>query len=399
MKKRILLESSYLVGEIKKLPFYGEVVKNGGKIYVVGGAVRDELIGKVPKDIDFVISGIEIETLKFILKKYGSVKENLVGKKQAVLLFSNNEYPEAIEIALPRTEIKTGEGYHGFDVNINHNLSIEDDLYRRDLGINSMAVNDEGLLIDPYGGIKDIKTKVIRATSEQAFIEDPLRMLRAVQFACRFNFTIEPKTYALIKENAPKIKNITKERYKIELKKMITKGDISLGIKLLIDTGLFEYMFYMPKNVSLTLFHKVKDLGDLFFLILKYSNIKDQKEFYNEYKLENEEKDRCDALKVLDENLSSDKANNLFQLFLAHRKDRNIFESGLVPQALIKMSKDYPMKISDLAISGEDLIRANVPQKERGLTFITILKRIYSDTLLNDRPHLLGFLNKQSKLA
>src|SRR5690606_8675300 len=137
---------------------------------------------------------------------------------------------EDIDIAIPRTERATGEGGHkGFEVSSDHNLPIEKDLERRDFTINAIAKDINGNVIDPFGGQRDLKEKIIRVVNPQAFSDDPLRMLRAVQFAARFGFPIEPKTEQLIKANAHRIREIAAERILIELEKIVKKGDVLYG--------------------------------------------------------------------------------------------------------------------------------------------------------------------------
>lgn len=400
IESKILSESQILADKIKQMPFYQEVKENGGKIYVVGGAVRDELTGKDAKDLDLMIRGIEMDRLAAILKKYGTVKFNEVGGKQAIIIFHSPEIGEDIEIALPRTEQKNAVGgYHGFDVNIDHNLPIDVDLGRRDLGINAMAVGDDGILIDPYGGKQDIENKVVRATSERAFIEDPLRMLRAIQFASRFEYEIEPNTFKLIQNNAHRIKEITKERYLIEFDKILRKGNAYVAMNLLVKTGLFEQMFdFSSSSVNPVEFDGIKNLGDFFFLIIK-NNLSENEisKFKANFKLTNEDFDRIAALYKLKNLVPNKNAHNLYTLFLAMRKDKDVLQSALVPKKLKQLSLLYPMSISELEINGQDLINLKVPEKLRGQLFIRILQEIYKGELKNDRDQLINFV-KTTKL-
>jgi len=158
------------------------------EIYLVGGAVRDKLLGKPGKDNDWVVVGStpqEMETQNF----------KAVGKDFPVFL-----HPETKEeYALARTERKTGKGYKGFTFHTSKDVTLEEDLARRDLTINAIAEDKEGCLIDPFNGREDLKNKILRHVSP-AFVEDPLRVLRVARFAARFGFRIAPETMALMRE-------------------------------------------------------------------------------------------------------------------------------------------------------------------------------------------------------
>jgi len=183
------------------------------KIYLVGGFVRDQILGLTSKDLDFVVTKIKADDLKKFLGKYGSIE--LVGASFGVFKFVpkdpifNGQKMEAFDIALPRTEeaMMTG-GYRDFDIQSDPNLSIEVDLSRRDLTINAIAYDiKDNVLVDPYLGQQDLASKIIKAVGNPAerFQEDYSRILRAIRFSLKFNFKIEDKTWAAIKDDAPKI--------------------------------------------------------------------------------------------------------------------------------------------------------------------------------------------------
>lgn len=158
------------------------------QIYLVGGAVRDELLGLEVKDKDWVVVGVNPEDLL-----HQGFKP--VGKDFPVFL-----HPETHEeYALARTERKTAKGYTGFQFYTDKNITLEQDLMRRDLTINAMAKDLSGSLIDPFGGLNDLKQKVLRHVSP-AFIEDPVRILRIARFAARYQFKVAPETMQLMKQ-------------------------------------------------------------------------------------------------------------------------------------------------------------------------------------------------------
>jgi tRNA nucleotidyltransferase (CCA-adding enzyme) len=158
------------------------------EIYLVGGAVRDKLLGKPGKDSDWVVVGSTPEEME---------EQNFkpVGKDFPVFL-----HPETKEeYALARTERKSGKGYKGFTFHTSKVITLEEDLARRDLTINAIAEDHTGKLIDPFNGKQDIEDKILRHVSP-AFVEDPLRVLRVARFAARFGFRIAPETMSLMNE-------------------------------------------------------------------------------------------------------------------------------------------------------------------------------------------------------
>jgi tRNA nucleotidyltransferase (CCA-adding enzyme) len=157
------------------------------KIYVVGGAVRDELLGLTVQDRDYVVVGSTPDEMERLGYKP-------VGKDFPVFLHPQTHE----EYALARTERKSGRGYKGFTVHAAPDVTLEDDLRRRDLTINAMAKAEDGTLIDPFGGKRDLENRLLRHVSD-AFAEDPVRILRVARFAARFGFGVAPETLELMK--------------------------------------------------------------------------------------------------------------------------------------------------------------------------------------------------------
>lgn len=182
------------------------------KIYLVGGAIRDELLGLPVKEKDWVVVGANPQDLL-------DLGYQQVGNSFPVFL-----HPETgEEYALARTERKTGAGYGGFSVDFNADITLEEDLQRRDLTINAIAKSDSGQLIDHYGGLNDLKNRTLRHISD-AFVEDPLRVLRVARFRAKLDhlgFTIHPKTLALMKtlSEGDELLALSTERIWVELMK------------------------------------------------------------------------------------------------------------------------------------------------------------------------------------
>jgi tRNA nucleotidyltransferase (CCA-adding enzyme) len=220
-----------------------EILQEGG-IYEVGGAVRDRLLQRPvgAEDRDYLVCGIPYNRLTEILNEHGKV--DLVGKSFGVIKFTQrlNKKMYTFDISLPRKEFSTGIGHRDFDVSFDPDLKVEEDLSRRDFTINAIALSLDNMeLIDPLKGQADLEKKQIRMVSSQAFIEDPLRMLRAIQFAARLEFTIEPKTLNAIKEHAGSITSVSVERISEEINKLMVRArKPSIGFRLMQETGLLR---------------------------------------------------------------------------------------------------------------------------------------------------------------
>ena len=197
------------------------------KIYRVGGSVRDELLGLPVKDRDYVVVGSDVEEMV-------RLGFRPVGKDFPVFLHpeTNDEY------ALARTERKTARGYKGFSIYAAPDVTLEQDLVRRDLTINAMARDTHGTLIDPHGGARDLKAGVLRHVSP-AFVEDPVRVLRVARFAARFVFEVAPETLELMRAmvTAGEVDHLVPERAWQELSGGLMGRRPSLMIKALRDCG------------------------------------------------------------------------------------------------------------------------------------------------------------------
>ncbi len=206
------------------------------KIYLVGGAVRDQLLQIPIKDRDYMVVGATPEQML-------SLGYTQVGKDFPVFLHPQTGQ----EYALARTERKTAKGYQGFSCYAAPDVTVEDDLLRRDLTINAIAQDDKGHLIDPYGGLQDIENRTLRHVSD-AFIEDPLRVLRVARFAARFHhmgFSIAPETMALMQKIAAsgELDALTPERIFTELDKALSTCSPQIFFEVLRESHALKILF------------------------------------------------------------------------------------------------------------------------------------------------------------
>lgn len=206
------------------------------QVYLVGGAVRDHLLGHPYHEKDYVVVGATPEQL--LAEGYQPV-----GKDFPVFLHPKTKE----EYALARTERKSGVGYHGFQFFTDASVKLEDDLIRRDLTINAMAMDDHGQVYDPYGGQQDLQHKVLRHVSD-AFTEDPLRVLRVARFAARYatyGFTVAEETLQLMRKIAQsgELSALTPERVWKETSRALMEDHADVYFQILKDCDALEVLF------------------------------------------------------------------------------------------------------------------------------------------------------------
>jgi tRNA nucleotidyltransferase (CCA-adding enzyme) len=221
--------------------------------YLVGGAVRDELLGHESKDADFLVPGVDTEGLRGALAPHGKVEDLVVaGRLVGVRLHPRDRKirglaPAGIEFAPPRKEVSTGPGRHDFEIVADPSLSVEDDMRRRDFTMNAIARHlSTGRIVDPLGGREDLARRTIRAVSSTSFAEDPLRIVRALRFVSQLGFELDPQTRAQLEEEAPAVRLVSGERVgggisadgMGELSKLLLGREPARALRLARDTGV-----------------------------------------------------------------------------------------------------------------------------------------------------------------
>lgn len=207
----------------------------GGRALIVGGWVRDRIMRHPSKDIDLEVFGIDSAPLKELLAAFGSV--NTVGESFTVYKVAG------LDVSLPRRESKTGRGHRGFTVTGDPSLPLEEAARRRDFTINAVSWDPlTGEYVDPFDGRGDIERRVLRAVDARTFGEDSLRVLRAIQFAARFEFTIDAGTKALCR--AIPLDDLPAERIWGEVEKLLLRArKPSIGFALALELGIVERLF------------------------------------------------------------------------------------------------------------------------------------------------------------
>ena len=215
-----------------------KIKEAGGKLYLVGGAVRDELLGKTTHDEDYCITGIRAEEFQKIFPE-----AYIRGKSFAVFDIEGKEF------AIARTESKQGIGHKEFEIKTDPEITIEQDLARRDITINAIA--KEVLtqkIIDPFNGREDLKNKVIKATTEH-FKEDPLRVYRVARFAAQLGFEVDKKTIKQMNELKNELESLSKERVFTELSKALNTEKPSIFFDVLRKAEVLDVHFKEIKDL------------------------------------------------------------------------------------------------------------------------------------------------------
>ncbi|MDP9110183.1 MAG: HD domain-containing protein, partial [Candidatus Eremiobacteraeota bacterium] len=218
-----------------------------GSLFAVGGRVRDELRSAraggeyIAKDLDYVVVGIPLADLRDRLEAIGHV--DLVGASFSVLKLTHQG--QTVDIALPRRDRSTGSGHRDFAIESGPHIPLADDLARRDFRMNMIArALPAGDLVDPYGGVSDIEACRVDILTPKAFVEDPLRMLRAAGFAARFDFAPTRATQQAMSESAALVATVSAERIGEELSKMLVSSAApSIGLEIMRCTGLLQYIW------------------------------------------------------------------------------------------------------------------------------------------------------------
>lgn len=215
---------------------------HGGQAKLVGGCVRDELMGVEPKDWDLEVYGVEPGKLREMLDSFGEV--NVVGEAFTVYKLGND-----LDVSLPRRERKVGRGHRGFVVEGDPGMSFEEACSRRDFTVNAILKDPlTGEIVDPFHGREDIERKVLRHVSSETFAEDSLRVLRACQFAARFEFDIAPETVEICR--SIDVTDLPRERIWGEMEKLLLKAEKpSIGLKWLYDLGVVDQIFPEMKSL------------------------------------------------------------------------------------------------------------------------------------------------------
>ena len=362
----------------------------GAETYIVGGAVRDDLLPDAPpsKDIDFLVRGLPIEDLIRVLEPLGKVVP--MGMEfGTVTAFIDGE---SFDFALPRTEESTGRGHKDFKIIADHTAPVEEDLGRRDFTMNALAKDSEGNIIDMFGGIQDIQDKVIRAVGDplERFKEDPLRILRAIQFAVRFGFDIESETAAAMERYANRLDSISKERILAELTKAWTKGYANSDhlVALLEETGVGQELFgpsFRPIPIKAEGDDADRALGNFISFFLLGGNA-DRLPLSREMSL---------YLQLAREAITGKPAVE----FASKHRDKlpliiQVLDKAGYSEIVAKLTKslEYPLNPKELDITGQDLMQMGFRGIDIGDALNNVMLAVHNGEIQNNYDEITRYL-------
>ncbi len=303
-----------------------KLYSKGFRAIVVGGSIRDYFLKLSIKDYDIEVFGLDsIDELEETLREYGKV--SLVGKSFGVLKFTYNR--ETYDFSCPRVERKISKGHRGFRVTCLKYATFMEASLRRDFTINGMGFDIEKReFLDPFSGKIDIQNRLLRHINSNSFMEDPLRVYRAIQFSARFNYTLSKSTFKLCKEMVRDnlLEELPKQRVYIEFEKLLLKAKKpSIGFNLMEDLGVLKYFPELKLNkntlqaVDIMAKYRVgesrRDLTLIFAILCSNLELESAKFFL--YRLTNEHK-------FIDSILVYIKYHNLLDIFYNRNLDRDI---------------------------------------------------------------------------
>ena len=383
--------------------------KNGFEAYIVGGCVRDQLLGKKVSDFD-ITTNAKPDEVKALFKrtidtgiKHGTV--TIVMKDTETNSFQN------YEVTTFRVEGAYIDGRHPEKVEFVDDLY--EDLSRRDFTINALAYNDKVGLVDKFGGINDLNNKSIKAVGNpiDRYNEDALRILRSIRFAAKLTFDIEKDTLSAINDCKENLSKISKERIQIELTKTLLSDNPDY-IRYIFDYGLDKYI---TKNFSYIRYNKLIETNDivLAYASLLYNNIDICYEVLKELKFDNETikntehilSSKDDFIKAISNDTESKRYlfkriifnigfDNIYKLLtlVSFKEDIDLKdELSLIDE--IKNNKE-PVFLSDLAINGNDLLAIGKNGVEVGEILNKLLDIVHKDKSMNNKDNLLKAIDK-----
>jgi len=225
----------------KVLKICEKVKEEGGRALLVGGCIRDEILGVTSKDFDVEIYGIQPDKLAEILGTFGKI--DTVGQAFRILKITDGEMD--IDVSIPRTDSKVAAGHRGFEVNVDPNMSITEAGRRRDFTFNALSKDPlTAEIFDPFNGVEDLSKRTLRITDETLFKDDPLRVMRACQFVGRFALRIDTKSLEIMQKMVGDMHELVIERVKKKKKKALLKSiRPSMALQAMHEIGVLEELY------------------------------------------------------------------------------------------------------------------------------------------------------------
>ena len=369
----------------------------GEDAYVVGGSLRDIMLGRTPSDFDLATSALPAKTAEL----FSDMRVIETGIKHGTVTVIADTHP--VEITTFRIDGSYTDSRHPDGVCFTGR--IEEDLMRRDFTVNAMAYNDRAGLVDPFGGRSDLKARTIRAVgdSEKRFSEDALRIMRAFRFSAQLDFSINESTLSGAKKCRSGLENIARERISVEFLKLVTAPDPKEAIALMVESGVLPYVTggYAPKKETVALLRAMTAEADgRLGLFLSDTDGDTAREILRSLKYSN----------ALTTGALSVQRGARRSITTPSDARRLIGECGIyaknaaLASSLLGRSSaeapvwveqnDAPCTLSSLAISGKDLISLGIGGKDIGRVLQLLLDRVINDPALNQKQILLQLAEK-----
>lgn len=388
--------------------------KNGYEAYIVGGCVRDSLLGKIPDDYD-ITTNAKPEEIKKLFKR--TIDTGIKHGTVSVLFYEDNK-PHTYEVTTFRIDGKYDDSRHPSEVKFVGEL--KEDLLRRDFTINAMAYNDKTGIVDIFGGVADLEKKVVRAVGNpiERFTEDALRLLRAIRFSAKLGFEIEKDTEKAIKELSYRLENVSKERVEVELTKTITSMHpeyidriYELGLSKYICEGfdsvkIGKFKPYLPTHLaySCLLYNVSHEFAEGLMRNLKMDNnnifivksLLEAKGFYGKIYTCKDDSEFTIIVKELICFLGYDLTYDFIKLININEKSSSVIKK--VKEIVDRLKKENcPIFIKDLKVNGNDIMKIGFAGKEVGVTLSSLLKIVHKNRTYNDKVILEDIIKKVYK--
>lgn len=406
--------------DLKKYPktILDTLHRSSYKAYIVGGCVRDSILGKAPSDFDITTSASPIDVKKLFKRTFDTgIKHGTV-----TVVFYENDKPYTYEVTTFRKDGDYEDMRHPKAVEFVDDL--REDLLRRDFTVNAMAYNEEEGLIDIFGGLVDLDKKLIRAVGNpiDRFNEDALRLMRAVRFAAKLGFKIEDETLSAIPKLANNLSAVSKERVQVELTKTITSDNPSY-VKLYFDLGLAPYICDGFEKIHRGKLVKGLSTYMAYTSLLYNTNFIDAEIILRSLKLDNNTINACVSL------LKSKKYIDNFKKFYNSRKYGE-FQSNLkdlISEIGYELTSDFsrlieinenapyismmrnlidsfkvnndPIFLSELAVTGDDMMKIGLKGQEIGIALYYLLKIVHKNKKYNKKETLINLVSKAQNMC
>ncbi len=357
--------------------------KNGFEAYVVGGAVRDAMLGQNPDDWDVTTNAVASQ-IKLCFDRHFDT-----GIKHGTITVLTDK--KSVEVTTYRIDGDYKDNRRPETVNFT--TDIKEDLKRRDFTVNAMAYNDVAGLVDLYGGADDLKNKIIRCVGEAdaRFNEDALRIMRAIRFAIRLGFKIEENTFEAIRKNCHLLKNISAERIQVELLKMLeTDNELNLLFESGVSNVVIPEVDFSKVNLKVSCDKEIK-LSALLY------NVCDARSFFTRLKFDNVTKNN--VLRILECSHTEFECNDYSVKKMLGIYGENLFVKSLVLrkaygedvadyQRIFNKVKNEPYSLKHLAITGNDIMKFGVSGTEIGRVMGILLDMVMENPVLNEKEKL-----------